>query len=106
MKNISHWAMRDKSFYDRWPAGPDGEKEPPAHLRDMADAGGLADMTVALLESCGIPVLKQYEEESTLGKVVLGFSGFGVSLYVPASRLAEAKEILDAPPVESEEEEQ
>ncbi|MGM9619255.1 MAG: hypothetical protein ACI3W8_05430 [Oscillospiraceae bacterium] len=105
MKDISHWARRDNNFYDRWPVGADGEKEPAAHLLDTQDSGGAADMIVSLLESCGIPVMKRYENEGAIGRVVLGFSGFGVSLYVPASRLEEAQEILNAPAQPGEEEE-
>ena len=44
--------------------------------------------------SYDIPVLRRYEKDGTLGKVVLGFSGYGVQLYVPASRLEEARELM------------
>ena len=36
------------------------------------------------------------------GKVINGFSGFGASLYVPASRLEEARELLTAEPILTE----
>jgi len=36
-------------------------------------------------------------------RVINGFSGYGASLYVPASLLEDAKEILEARPVEEPE---
>ena len=46
-------------------------------------------------------MIKQYDKDGTLGKVVLGFSGYGVSLYVPASMLEDAQNLLK--PVDEEE---
>ena len=43
--------------------------------------------------------------EGGAGKVISGFSGYGVSLYVPASQLDEAKDLLASRPVEEETEE-
>ena len=43
---------------------------------------------------------------SRFGKVINGFSGYGASLYVPASLLEDAKEILEAEPVEEPEQPQ
>lgn len=91
----AHWGRADHDLLDRWPKDAAGELEAPALLKDLQDTGGIADMTVAQLEAYGIPVLKKYDGESSLGRVVLGFSGYGVSLYVPASRLEEARGLLE-----------
>lgn len=48
----------------------------------------------ALLQAVGIPVLTRYPEGGGLGKVYLGFSGYGVDLYVPKSRESEARALL------------
>lgn len=45
-----------------------------------------------MLESFGIPAFKV----GTQGKVLLGFAGLGVEIYVPASRLEEAQMLLAA----------
>lgn len=89
-----YWAQAEKDLLDRWPKGEDGEYESPAFLTDAAEAGGQADLLCQMLRSYGIPVLRRYEKDGTLGKVVLGFSGYGVKLYVPASRLEEARELM------------
>ena len=41
-----------------------------------------------------------------MGKVINGFSGYGASLYVPLSRLEEAKELMESEPVTNEETEE
>ena len=38
--------------------------------------------------------MRRYDKDGTLGKVLLGFSGYGVKLYVPTSRLEEARELM------------
>ena len=92
MKDISFWARQKHDLFERWPVNEQGEKEPAAYLTDVQDSGGMADMTIALLESCGIPCVREYKEEGAMGRIILGFSGYGASLYVPVSRLEEAKE--------------
>ena len=48
----------------------------------------------------GIPCFKYYAKEGGAGKLINGFSGYGADLYVPESRLQEARDILNAPPME------
>ena len=55
--------------------------------------------------SCGIPCFKYYAKEGGAGKVINGFSGYGADLYVPASRLEEARELLSAEPIFPDEDE-
>ena len=71
----------------RWPRDADGEPVPPAMLTKCTGVDMDDVLLVNMLEAYGIPVLKNYAGESSLGRVVVGFSGYGVSLYVPASRL-------------------
>ena len=79
---------------DYWGRAEDGGYETPAFLTDALEAGGEAELLCQMLRSYDIPVLRRYEKDGTLGKVVLGFSGYGVQLYVPASRLEEARELM------------
>ena len=76
---------------------------PCCRLRQTFDSPADADTVISLLSAYGVPCFKYYDREGGAGKVINGFSGFGVSLYVPASRLEEARDILNATPVESDE---
>lgn len=88
------WGLSRQDLSARWPKDPEGRPEKPAFLVNLSDAGGIADMTAAQLEAYGIPVLREYREGGAAGRVVLGFSGYGADLYVPASRLEEARALL------------
>lgn len=78
--------------------------------------GGSADQHLRFHRRCGyahlasggyrIPCFKYFDYEGGAGKVINGFSGYGASLYVPASLLEDAKEILEAEPVEEPEQPQ
>ena len=87
------WAMADRSLLDRWPKGADGQPEKAEKLTWQPELGGMADILLSMLEGCGSPAFKV----GTQGKVVLGFAGLGVEIYVPASRLEEATALLEAP---------
>lgn len=87
------WAMADKSLAERWPKGPDGQPEKAEKLVWQPELDGIADITLSMLEGFGIPAFKV----GVQGKVVLGFAGLGVEIYVPASRLEEARALLEAP---------
>ena len=86
-----------------WPLEENGEKVKAVLLKETFDSPAESDMMISILAAYGIPCFKYYEKEGGAGKVINGFSGFGVSLYVPASRLEEAQELLTAQPVEDEE---
>ena len=88
----------------RWPRDEAGELEAPVYLchckpMDMEEA-----LTVARMESYGIPCLRQYPNNGDLGRLIIGVSGTGVDIYVPASLWADACELLRAPEELSEEE--
>ena len=87
------WAMADRSLLDRWPKGADGQPEKAEKLTWQPELGGMADIRPSMLEGGGLPAFKV----GTQGKVVLGFAGLGVEIYVPASRLEEATALLEAP---------
>ena len=103
MKN--DWSFGGKADVPVWPVLKNGEKEPAALLEQVFDSAADADMKMSMLAAYGIPAFKYYEKEGAAGKVINGFSGYGVSLYVPASQLDEAKDLLASRPVEEETEE-
>ena len=84
------WAMADKNLAERWPKDDNGQPEKAEKLTWQPELDGMADITLSMLEGFGIPAFKV----GCQGKVVLGFSGYGVKLYVPASRLEEARELM------------
>ncbi len=77
-----------------WPLGPDGEPEEAVRLSNLADFPSVQTVVQARFQAAGIPVLTRYPEGGGLGKVYLGFSGYGVDLYVPKSRESEARALL------------
>ena len=87
------WAKSDKTLPARWPRDGSGQPEKAARLDIQWELDSRADLTVSLLESCGIPAF----QNGSLGKVLGGFAAQGVEIWVPASRLEEAQAILDAP---------
>lgn len=86
------WAFSRQNRLDQWPRDADGKPEQAARVCHQSELDGMADLTLSLLESFGIPAFK----DGTQGKVVLGFAGLGVDIYVPASRLEEAQTLLAA----------
>lgn len=87
------WARADRELLDCWPKDAAGQPEQAARLGIQWELSSQADITVSLLESFGIPAFK----EGSLGKVLGGFAFQGVDILVPASRLEEAKALLEAP---------
>ena len=85
------WAHSENIPAD-WPTGPDGRPEPAAALAVQWELGSMADITLSFLAGCGIPAFKA----GTQGKVILGFAGLGVDIFVPESRLEEARALLAA----------
>jgi len=87
-----YWALADRDLSARWPKDSGGQPEKAVRLTHGSELDGSAAVTVSLLESCGIPSFTTGSQ----GRVVLGFSGHGVEIYVPVSRLEEAEELIEA----------
>ena len=100
---MENWSFTGRPDVPAWPKDESGRDEKAALLRQTFDPPDGADPVISLLSAYGVPCFKYYDREGGAGKVINGFSGFGVSLYVPASRLEEARDILNATPVESDE---
>ena len=88
----------------RWPKDAQGEPEPPVYLCHCVGRSMDEVLTVSRMEAYGIPCLRQYPSNGAFGKVVLGVSGTGTDIFVPASLWADACELLRAPENEMEEE--
>ncbi len=86
------WALHGRDPMANWPKSPDGTPEEPAKLTQQSELDSMADITISMLDSYGIPAFKV----GSVGKVIMGFAGLGVEIYVPVSRLAEAESLLCA----------
>lgn len=100
---MENWSFTGRPDVPAWPKDAAGQDEKAVLLKQTFDSAADADTVISLLSAYGVPCFKYYDREGGAGKVINGFSGFGVSLYVPASRLEEAQELLTAQPVEDEE---
>ena len=87
----------------RWPRDEAGELEAPVYLCHCKPVDMEEALTVARMESYGIPCLRQYPNNGDLGRLIIGVSGPGVDIYVPASLWADACELLREPTEEREE---
>ena len=88
------WGKTEHDLSERWPKNADGTPEQPAFLALVMDTNAEADMLCSMLRSYDIPVLRKYEGEGSLGKIVLGTPGSGTWLYVPSSMLEDAKNLI------------
>ncbi len=86
-----------------WPADADGKPEKAQILCSLPDTDSSASVLCSFLFACDIPCRQTYGKDGGAGKVVLGFSGYGVDVLVPESRLEEAKALLEAQPIENNE---
>ena len=93
------WGRREYGkVYDIWPRTADGQTEEPAFLIHCSPLDLEADMIQSMLESYNIPSIRRLPGDGAFGQVILGMSGNGVELYVPQSRLDEAKALLEGEP--------
>ena len=100
---MENWSLTGNPDVPAWPKDAAGQDEKAVLLKQTFDSAADADTVISLRSAYGVPCFKYYDREGGAGKVINGFSGFGVSLYVPVSRLEEAQELLTAQPVEDEE---
>ena len=103
---MDNWNFTGKPDVPAWPKDAQGQDEKAVLLMQTFDSPADTDMIISLLAAYGIPCFKYFDYEGGAGKVINGFSGYGASLYVPASLLEDAKEILEAEPVEEPEQPQ
>ena len=87
-----------------WPDDDNGEPVVPAFLKHIS--GGPLDMelTLNLLEAYGIPHVSGYPNDGLFGKLILGYSPGGMDIYVPATLLEDAQNILSADAYDDEDE--
>ncbi|MCR5136649.1 MAG: hypothetical protein K6C12_06070 [Oscillospiraceae bacterium] len=86
----------------RWPKTLSGEPEKAVFLCNCKALDLSDELRINMLEAYGIPCLRDYPGNGSFGKVVLGMSGQGTDIYVPESKLEEARSLCAAEPEEPE----
>jgi len=84
------------ALYEKWPKDETDALVPPKYLThclslDMADT-----LLVNMLEAYGIPAVILHPGDGDFGKVILGMSGTGSSIFVPETMYEEAKGLMEA----------
>ena len=77
-------------LYERWPKDENGQPEEPVRLGTVINLNMVDELTVNMLEACGIPCLTLYPGDGSFGKRILGMSGQGTDIYVPKSMAEDA----------------
>ncbi|MBQ2324020.1 MAG: hypothetical protein II379_05475 [Oscillospiraceae bacterium] len=99
------WGKADYNLLEHWPKLPDGSPEKPVLAANLPDLGGQADMIIAMLRSYNIPVMTRYTGAGGYSKILFGFAGTGVDLYVPESMHQAAMDLIAPPPASEDDNE-
>ena len=94
------------ALLENWPKHADGTPEQKALLCTETDVPGNMAIFCSMLESFGVPFFTRRMGAAEYMNLLVGRSGTGAEVYVPKSRLEEARELLAAPPVFEEETEE
>lgn len=83
-------------LYKNWPKDENGDPVPPKFLAhclslDMADT-----VLVNMLSAYGVPAVILHPGDGQFGKVMLGMSGTGSSIFVPETMYEDAKALMEA----------
>ena len=80
-----------------WPLDEAGDPVKPVLLETVLSANQMEyDMRTGLLNAFGIPTLRSFPRDGSLGHIILGFSGTGLDIFVPETRLEEARTLLES----------
>ena len=89
------WLQNKKTEGPPWPVTDDDKPVPPAYLTHLSATDMEGQIVISMLESAGVPVVTQYPNNGSFGRVILGFSGTGIDLYVPEPMLEDAKALVE-----------
>ena len=84
-----------------WPTGDDGLKVKAAQLL-FAESPMELELKQSLLHAYGIPTMANAPNQGFFSGVLFGSPLIGAALYVPQTRLEEARELIEAEAVEEE----
>ncbi len=96
MADLSWGWEKTGELTDKWPKDENGEPEEPKFLEHITGSQFEIAMHKNMLSAFGIPVLEHYPLDGQFGKLILGMSGTGVDLLVPASMAEEACQLINS----------
>jgi len=98
------WSFK-KADGPAWPKDENNQPVPPAYLKHIA--GGPLDLELALniLSAYGIPHVSEYPNNGSFGKMIFGHPPSGMEIFVPATMLEDAQNILSAEVVDEDDDE-
>lgn len=79
----------------RWPTDLSGEPVRPAFLTKVQGSQLDYELQVSLLRAFGVPVQTDLPNAGQLVKILFGFTGAGMDIYVPETMLEEARGLLE-----------
>lgn len=82
-------------LYASWPKDEQGEPVAPKYLTHCLSTDMQDTLLVNMLEAYGIPAMIAHPGDGDFGKVMLGISGTGSSIFVPETMYEEAKELME-----------
>lgn len=90
------WGQLPGELYERWPKTPEGGLVPPKFLAHRLSVDMDDVLLVNMLGAYGVPALILHPGDGDFGKVILGMSGTGSSIFVPETMYDKAKELMEA----------
>lgn len=79
----------------RWPKDEKGEPEEPVFLCHCSNTNFSDELKVNMLEAYGIPCLRVFPGDGSFSSLILGVSGQGVEIFVPASLREDAVKLCE-----------
>ncbi|MCL2568864.1 MAG: hypothetical protein FWE12_05440 [Oscillospiraceae bacterium] len=92
---FENWSFGKPTKGLPWPNDENGKPIEPAFLVHLSAVDLEGQIVISMLESEGIPVVTQYPNGGSFGRVIIGISGTGIDLYVPITRLEDAIGMLE-----------
>lgn len=84
--------------FDAWPRDEKGEPIEPVFLVHCQPLDMEAQMIQSMLEAYGIPSVRRLPGDGAFGQLIIGMSGSGADIFVPATMLQDALELLKGEP--------
>ncbi len=91
MSDTGDWSRVIRGeLYERWPKDENGLPEEPVRLGTAGNLNLFDELTVNMLEACGIPCLRVDPGDGGFARLIFGMSGQGTDIYVPKSMAEDA----------------
>ena len=99
---FQNYSLGEPTKGPAWPNDDKGKPIPAHFIGHMREVDMEGQIVINLLHSADIPVKLKYPNDGSFGRVILGFSGTGVEIYVPETMKEEAHGLLEGEIVEED----